>query len=158
MKSYGAEAVFDYNSPTCAEEIKKYTKNGLTYVLDIITDVKSMRLCYACIGRAGGKYTCLEEYPEDLHTRKTVKPELVMGISILGGRIALDYPYGSEASPERRRLGVKWYVDFQTALNSGKIRSHPVKVFPGGFDGMLEGLEVLKNKQVSGEKLVVRIQ
>ncbi len=117
-----------------------------------------MKLCYGCIGRAGGKYTCLEAYPEDLHTRKTVTPNLVMGISILGKTIALDHGYGSEASPERRKLGVKWYQDLQKALDAGKIRSHPVRIFPGSFQGILEGLKLLKSRQVSAQKLVVRIE
>lgn len=117
-----------------------------------------MKLCYAAIGRAGGRYTCLEAYAEHLHTRKTVTPDLVMGISILGRRIALEQGYGSEADPEKRKFGVEWYQTLQKLLDDGRIRSHPVRVYPGGFQGMLEGLKMLKNRQVSGQKLVVFVE
>lgn len=157
VRSYGAVEVFDYRDPEVAENIRRYTKNALRYVLDVITEVKTMKHCYAAIGRAGGKYTCLENYPEHLHTRRTVKPELVMGIAILGKRIALDHGYGSDANPELRDFGVAWYQTLQRLLDEAKIRSHPIKVLPGGFQGILEGLPLLKSKAISAQKLVVRI-
>lgn len=157
VRSNGAEAVFDYREPDVAEQIKAYTKNSLWYVLDVITEAKTMKHCYAAIGRAGGKYTCLEAYPEHLATRRTVKPELVMGIAILGKEIALDHGYGSGANPELKDFGVAWYRTLQKLLDDGKIKSHPIKVLPGRFEGILAGLPVLKSKAVSAQKLVVRI-
>ncbi|KAI1323051.1 hypothetical protein F5Y16DRAFT_19975 [Xylariaceae sp. FL0255] len=35
---YGAEMTFDYESPTCATDIKSYTKRRLGHVLDIVVD------------------------------------------------------------------------------------------------------------------------
>jgi NADPH:quinone reductase-like Zn-dependent oxidoreductase len=158
VRKNGAEEVFDYRAPDVAERIKAYTKNTLRYVLDIITEVKSMKHCYAAIGRAGGRYTCLEKYHEQLHTRKTVKPELVMGITILGKRIALDHGYGSEANPELREFGVGWYQIVQQLIDQGKIRPHPIRVYPGRWEGILEGLELLRNRKISAQKLVVLIE
>ncbi|KFZ23608.1 hypothetical protein V502_01915 [Pseudogymnoascus sp. VKM F-4520 (FW-2644)] len=157
VRSYGADNVFDYNAPDVAESIKAYTKNTLNYALDIITEVKTMKHCYGAIGRAGGKYTCLEKYPEHLHTRKTVTPDLVMGISILGKRIALDHGYGSDENLELREFGVEWYVTLQQLIGEGKLRPHPIKVLPGGFHGILDGLSLLKSRTISAQKLVVEI-
>jgi hypothetical protein len=39
-------------------------------------------------------------------------------------------------------------------LDEGKMRPHPVRLVNGGFDGVPEGLELLRKKQVSGQKLV----
>lgn len=116
-----------------------------------------MKHCYGAIGRAGGKYTCLEKYPEHLHTRKTVTPDLVMGISILGKRIALDHGYGSDENLELREFGVEWYVTLQQLIGEGKLRPHPIKVLPGGFQGILDGLSLLKSRTISAQKLVVEI-
>ncbi|KAH6683992.1 putative zinc-binding dehydrogenase family oxidoreductase [Halenospora varia] len=157
VRSNGAEEVFDYRDPELSDRIRKYTKNALRYVLDVITEAKTMKHCYAAIGRAGGKYTCLENYPEHLHTRRTVKPELVMGIAILGKRIALDHGYGSDANPELREFGIAWYQTLQRLLDEGKLKAHPIRVLSGGFDGILSGLPLLKSKAVSAQKLVVRI-
>ncbi|KAI9708165.1 MAG: putative secondary metabolism biosynthetic enzyme [Bogoriella megaspora] len=157
VKSYGAVELFDYHSPTCAQDIRTYTKNTLAYIIDPMTEVKTMQLCYAAMGRAGGKYCTLENYQQEFCTRRVIHPELVMGMSILGGKIALDYGYESEADPEKRSFGIEWYKEIQQLLDAGKLKTHPVKTLPGGYQGIMKGLQLLKTKQVSGEKLIVKL-
>jgi hypothetical protein len=41
LKYYGAEEAWDYHSPACAADIKKYIKNSFPYTLDCITTVSS---------------------------------------------------------------------------------------------------------------------
>lgn len=107
VESYGAEKAFDYNSPTCAEDIRSYTKNTLQYAMDIIAEVKTTRLCYAAIGRAGGRYVDFELIPDELvkDMRKTVKSDWVLNITMSGSEIAIGGGYGSEANPELRKFG-----------------------------------------------------
>lgn len=42
-------------------------------------------------------------------------------------------------------------------LADGKLKPHPVKLCEGGFQGVLEGLKVVRDGKVSGEKLVYRV-
>lgn len=91
-------------------------------------------------------------------TRKVVKPELVMGMAILGRAVKLDGGYGVEASPDRRRFGIEWFGAMQKVLDNRKLKWHPVRLLPGRWEAILEGLQMLKNKEVSGEKLVVKIE
>ncbi|KAI9848706.1 MAG: putative secondary metabolism biosynthetic enzyme [Sclerophora amabilis] len=156
-KAYGAEQVFDYRSPDCAKEIKAYTRNYLRYVLDPFTDSKSIAVCYGAMSRVGGRYACLEMYPDYLLEKKTVQVGFVMGPALLGHRLALDYGYEREADPEMRAFGVRWYESIQWLLDQGRLKPHPLKVLPGRFDAILEGVEMLKSKAVSGQKLIVRI-
>lgn len=158
VKSYGAVKLFDYHSATCAQDIRAYTTNNLAYIIDPITEPKTTQLCYAAMGRAGGKYCALEAFAEEFCTRKIVKPELVMGMAILGGKIALDYGYESEADPEKREFGIGWYKEMQELLDSGRLKTHPVRPFPGAYQGIMKGLHLLKTKQVSGEKLIVKLE
>ncbi|MCJ1261271.1 hypothetical protein MMC22_001135 [Lobaria immixta] len=155
VKSYGAEAVFDYRSPTCAQDIKSYTRNTLQHVLDPLTEAKTQKLCYECIGRAGGKYVALEMWQEKNHTRPTVEIEFVMGSAIIGDRIALDQGYGSEADPEKRKFGIKYYRDVQKLIDNGTLIAHPSKIIPGAWQGVLDGIEILKSRTISAQKLVV---
>lgn len=157
MKSFGAVKVFDYHSPTCAQDIRAYTQNRLAHIIDPIVEAKTTQLCYAAMGRAGGKYCALEAYADELCTRKVVRPELVMGMAILGKKVALDHGYGSEEDPEKRAFGIEWYREMQELLDSGKLKTHPVRLLPGRFEGILKGLNMLKGKQVSGEKLIVQL-
>jgi hypothetical protein len=158
VKSRGAVKVLDYHSPTCAADIRSYTKNRLAYIIDPMVEARTMELCYASMGRLGGKYCCLEMYNEELRTRNVVKPELVMGMAILGRKVQLEDGYGVDESPERRRFGVEWFSAMRKVMDEGKLTWHPVGLLPGRWDAILEGLALLKNREVSSEKLVVKIE
>lgn len=157
MKSYGANAVFDYNSPTCADDIKKLTRNCLRYVLDPFGEVKTMALCDQAMGRAGGRYTALERY-QGFSEKKTTQRELVMGAVIHGRGLALSEGYEKPADEEMRAWGIECYRSIQHLVDEHKLRPHPIKVLEGRFEAILEGLEMLKRKEISGEKLVVRLE
>lgn len=157
VKSFGADATFDYNSPTCAAEIRKHTRNSLKYALDCISEVDTMTLCYDCLGRTGGKYTRLEPYPEVLHRRKnTVTPDWVLGPTMHGKPITWPPPFERDADDGVRDFARGWFATAQRLLDQGKLRPHPVRVLEG-WGAILEGLDMLERKQVSGEKLVVRL-
>ncbi|KAJ5827801.1 Polyketide synthase enoylreductase [Penicillium robsamsonii] len=155
VKSYGAEEVFNYRSSTCGADIRAYTKNSLRYVIDPFGEVKTMSVCYEAVGRAGGKYCALEQYQEALATRRTVKPFLIMGSSIAGRGLVLPDPYGSPPDPELGAWSLKFYKDLQSLVDEGKLKECPQEILPGKFDAILSGLDRLKNKQVSGKKLIV---
>ena len=158
-QDYGAETCFDYRSPSCASDIKTYTKGNLKFVLDCITEVSSTTICYQAIGRAGGLYVALEIAQESiLATRKTVKPNMVLAIAIFGKPILLDGGYARGPDPELRVFGRKWFEDVQHLLDQGKIRPHPVKIMSGGWDGILKALDSMRYRKVSGEKLVFKIE
>jgi hypothetical protein len=46
----------------------------------------------------------------------------------------------------------------QHLIDDGKLRPSPVRLLPGRFEGILEGLEMLKEGTVSGQKLVVILE
>ncbi|EKG11538.1 Alcohol dehydrogenase superfamily zinc-containing [Macrophomina phaseolina MS6] len=156
VKSYGADAVFDYNSPTCAEDIKKLTRNCLRYVLDPFGEVRTMALCDQAMGRVGGRYTALEKYQE-IEEKKTIKRDMVMGAVIHGkGTTALSDAWGKPADDELHDWGVECYKSIQRLIDAHKLRPHPIRVLDGRFDGILEGLDMLRRKEISAQKLVVR--
>ena len=159
VRSYGAEKAFDYNSPTCSEDIRSYTKNTLQYVIDIITEVKTIRLCYAAIGRAGGRYVGFELIPEELvrDMRKTVKPDWVLGIRMSGLKIAIGGGYGSDPDPELRVWGCEWFRRVETLIHAGKIRPHPLSLQRGGLAAVISGVQRMQRREVSGEKIVYRL-
>lgn len=88
------------------------------------------------------------------NSRKTVKADWVLGISMTGERIALEGAYECEARPERRAFGGRWFALLQEILDSGKIKSHPPKAMPGSFAGVIGGIDILRRRGVSGHKLV----
>lgn len=158
--SYGAAATFDYHSPTCASDIKAHTQNSLRFALDCIGTAQSTALCHEAIGRSGGRYVALERYPESAAAgRRNVRGSWVLGPVMFGRRIEME-GYGREADAEAREFGREWYACVERLAREGKVRVHPPRRL-GGSGGwaraVLEGLEILKMGEVSGEKLVVEV-
>lgn len=155
VKSYGASAVFDFRAPRCTTDIRNYTKNGLKFALDCISTTASMQFCYEALGRAGGKYTALEPYAEAVaQTRKVIKPDWIMGPQMTGKEIAWPEPHWRPADPEMGKFGATWTITLQKLLDSGLIRPHPIIVKQGGLQEVLEGIEDIRSKKISGKKLV----
>lgn len=157
-KSFGAEHVFDYSDPETANSIRKLTGNKLRHALDCITDKDSVALCYAAIGRMGGKYASLELCPEELQTRKAVQAKFVYALEVFGQPISLGKGYDSEGSAELYEFAVSWYKVFQGLMDDGKLRAHPVQLLEGGFESVTEGIKLLGTGSVSGKKLVCLLE
>ncbi|KAJ5634293.1 hypothetical protein N7528_002135 [Penicillium herquei] len=155
VKSYGADLVFDYNSPTCAQDIRTAAKNTLRYILDPFAEARTVRLCQEAMGRTGGRYCALEQYQESLCTRKAIKHELVMGGAITGRGVRLPEPYGIPPRPEIGEWARSWYQSLQKLISAGKIKPAPVEIITGRFEGIMNGLERLRKGEVSGKKLIV---
>lgn len=155
VKSYGATAVYDYKDPSCIENIRKNTRNSLKYVLDCVSEPDTMEFCYKCLSRTGGRYSALEPYAEFLHTRpRTVVPDWVLGPSVLGEAISWPEPFTRKEDEALRRFGVNWFITAQQLLDEHRLVTHPIRVIEGGLEGVVEGLDLLQRKQVSGQKLI----
>ncbi|KAH6629725.1 putative zinc-binding dehydrogenase family oxidoreductase [Boeremia exigua] len=155
VKNYGAEKVWDYRSPTCGQEIRDYTNDELELILDPMTESKTQRLCYQAMGRGGGRYIALEMWQDMNHTRNTIEPTFIMGSCIIGNDIPLGNGYGSVADPEKRKFGIMYYRAVQKLFDRNQLKSHPVRVIPGAWQGVLDGLDLLKARTISAQKLVV---
>ncbi|KAI0439970.1 GroES-like protein [Xylaria telfairii] len=153
---FGAEKVFDYHSPTCAVDIRAYTGNELKYAFDCVTQADTTQLCYSALGRAGGRYVSLEPFRETVAQLRplTIEPSWVMVLTIFGRKVALDGDYGRDARPQDRQFGRKAFAVVQYLLDHGLIDTHPVKIMPGGWEGVIEGVDIVRSQALSGQKLV----
>ncbi|CAG8976339.1 hypothetical protein HYALB_00005746 [Hymenoscyphus albidus] len=160
VKSYGAVAAFDYTHPSCSASTKSHTNNRLKYVLDTIASTATLKLCYEAIGRVGGSYTALEVFNPSMaaNIRKTVKAEWVIGLKLPGKGVELPAGYGSAPDEGCRRFGREWFQTMQRLVDAGRVRAHPPRVMEGGIERILEGVELMRRKEVSGEKLVYHIE
>ncbi|KAK4500049.1 hypothetical protein PRZ48_008235 [Zasmidium cellare] len=156
---FGAEKVFDYKSPDCASEIRRYTQGELAFALDCVSQADTTQLCFSAIGRAGGKYCALEPFRESVaKTRElTLRPSWLMVLTIFGGPVALDGEYGREASAEDREFGRQAFKAVQGLMDRGLIEAHPVKNLKGGWKGVVEGVERIRSQAMSGQKLVCSV-
>ncbi|KAK4150736.1 chaperonin 10-like protein [Chaetomidium leptoderma] len=156
VQEYGAEKAFDYHSPTCGEEIRAYTKNSLEYALDIITEARTIRQCYAAIGRGGGRYVGFELLPDDLIAtmHKTVKADWVIGLEATGLELELPGGYYRKENPELHAWIHTWIKRFAALYEAGKLKPHPMRVNQGGLAKVIDGIGTLQRKEVHAQKLV----
>lgn len=159
VEKCGAEKAFDYHDAQCPELIRKFTGNALDYALDCVCDDGSMQGCYAAIDRAGGAYTTLEPFSKRHHSRKRVRPEWILAVSLFGRDISWKEPYGCAGEPELREFGRDWFRCAQGMLDRGEIHPHPIQTGheQQGFEGIVDGVELIRQRAVSGEKLVYRM-
>lgn len=62
---------------------------------------------------------------------------------------------GYEAMLEDREALVRFYGMLPDLIKEGKVKSIPVEVIEGEFEGLERALGMLREKRVSGRKLVV---
>lgn len=62
---------------------------------------------------------------------------------------------GYKAIPEDRVALVRFYGMLSDLLREGKVKPIPVEVAEGGFEGLGRALDRLREKKISGRKLVV---
>lgn len=154
MKSFGALAAFDYHSPTCAIQIRDFTKCKLAYALDCITETRSMAICYEAISSAGGEYLSLDPFPIRGHIRRSVQPNWVLSLTMYNQPINWKRPFKRDARPGDREFAAQWFQVAQRLLNSGEIQPHPYQVYTDGWGSVEKGVDLLRKGNVSGAKIV----
>ncbi|KAF7548815.1 hypothetical protein G7Z17_g6813 [Cylindrodendrum hubeiense] len=154
-RSFGADVVFDYTSPTAVEDIRAHTRNSLRLAIDCITTPDSTRLCYAALGRAGGRYVALDPYSDAVvATRAIVRPSWVFGLELLGDEIAWPAPHNRKPNHIAENFLGVWSRTMQGLVNRKLIHFHPQIVRDSGLAGALEGLDDIRSKKISGQKLI----
>lgn len=86
-----------------------------------------------------------------------MRADWVVGPLIFGEGSTWPAPWGREPSEELGRFGVRLWRLAQKLVDEGKLHSHPLRVLDGGLEAVKAGMELVRNKQVSGEKIVVRM-
>lgn len=154
LRSLGADAVFDYHSPTVGAEIRATANDCLAHVFDCIASDSSVAISAEAIGGKGGVYSSLlmvKEFP-----RKDVNNRRTLAYTGIGETF---HKGGTEFAADQSHLDfqVKFWELSRELLAQGKIKVHPPEVREGGLEKVLEGAEDLKQNRVSGVKLVYRV-
>jgi NADPH:quinone reductase-like Zn-dependent oxidoreductase len=146
LRSVGADAVFDYKSPTCADDIKNFTDGKLEFSWDCTGYGED--ICVQAMGGPGkGKLASIEplsNYPWTL--AYDVLGETYIG---LGGKLR-------EADPEELEFATMFMEIARGMLSRGELKVIRQTVNKGGMglEGVLFGINEVRNNRVSAEKLV----
>ncbi|KAH7129519.1 chaperonin 10-like protein [Dactylonectria estremocensis] len=153
VKSLGADKVFDYRAADSAAEIRKYTNNNLKLVFDTISLEASAKFSDEALSTEGGEYSALLSIGIE---RANVNDRSTLAYTIVGE----EFFFGKTpfpAKPEDKEFAVTFWDLAIKLLGEGKVKVHKPSVQPGGLKGVLEGLQLMSEDKVSGEKLVYNV-
>lgn len=74
--------------------------------------------------------------------------------------IGEDFEFGDVlvlAKPQDKEFAEKFWMMAEKLFAEDKVKVHPPKVNPGELKGVLDGLNLLREGKVSGEKLVYNV-
>ena len=150
VRSLGADAVFDYNDPDCAADIRRFSQNRLQLAWDTVSLPSSAEICAnALTTGTGARYSSL--LPVQLG-RQDVISTMTLAYTALGE----NFKFGDQdvpASIPDFEFAKTFWESSRELLETGKVKVHPPRLGKG-LRGILHGLELLRTNKVSGEKLV----
>ncbi|KAJ5032448.1 uncharacterized protein L3040_009052 [Drepanopeziza brunnea f. sp. 'multigermtubi'] len=157
-KSLGADAAFDYNSPTCAKDIQEWSQDSIAHVFDCISEGDSPKIAVAAMSTTtGGVYSTLLPVPEEEVKALNAKVEYrsTLGYTVIGESFRFG-PNEVPARPADLEFGKMFWEVARALLEQGKVKVHrpSVNKFGKGFEGILKGMDEMRQGKVSGEKLV----
>lgn len=86
-----------------------------------------------------------------------VKPDFTVGPRVFGEGCTWPAPYGSGPDEELREFGVRLWDVATRLVHEGRLKHHPLRVIEGGFEAIIAGMDMIKEKKLSGTKIVVRM-
>lgn len=154
VKSFGADAVYNYRDANVGAEIAK-AHPEIKFAVDCFSEGKSTKTCDTVIAKNGGQVVTL--LPSTKPTTPSIKHELIMAYTLFGHEFQWLPPVGPKfpANPSDRDLLARFYKVLPRLTNI--LKPMPTTREPGGFDGILPSLDKLREGKVSGGKLVVEI-
>lgn len=152
VKSYGADAVFNYHETNISAEIAKNYPE-IAIAIDCFSEGGSTKICDVVVGQKGGRVITL--LPTTKPTVSTVKHELIMAYTLFGHAFQWLPPVRPKfaADPLDRDVLVRFYAALPQLTTV--LKPLPVTLEAGGFIIVLPGLNTLREGKVSGSKLVV---
>ncbi|GIK06337.1 hypothetical protein Aspvir_001985 [Aspergillus viridinutans] len=154
VKRYGADAVYDYRSPTAAGEIAKAYPN-ITRALDCFSEGGSTTFC-ANVMRKGKVITLLDQGKPN---KPDIEYKFLMVYTVFGRQFSMMAPLGPSFSvaPSDRQALRQFYAGLPE-LCRDDVRPPPITTTQGGFKEIFEGLNTLRKGEGRGTKLVVELE
>jgi len=154
------DAAFDYNSPTCSQDIKSWSQDSIRHALDCISEGSSPDITIPAMSSQGGVYSTLLPIPADKVKKLNSKVEIksTLGYTVVGEYFKFG-PQEMPAKPEDFEFGKMFWELSRELLWEGKVEAHRLSVnkYGKGFEGVLKGMDAMRQGKVSGEKLVFTV-
>jgi NADPH:quinone reductase-like Zn-dependent oxidoreductase len=155
VKSRGADEVFDYNDPECGNKIRKFTENKLKYAWDTVGLDESSKVCGEALS-SKGEGCHYGTILRNKSPREDVKYTSTLMYTVFGEKFD-KFGFAIPAIQNDFEFGKMWMGLTEKLVSEGKLKPHPAKVGKGNLEGILEGLDEMKQGKVRGEKMVYSV-
>lgn len=157
LKSLGADAVFDYRSPTVVQDVAAAAGGELTVAWDCISEGESFKIAAGAFSPKGGKLGTL--LPVDVEAVHAINPNIEVAVTLaytIMGQAFERYGSYSPPKPEDNKFAKEWRDLVEPLFREGKVKPVKVEVNRGGsgLEGVLVGLDEVRLNKVSGGKLI----
>ncbi|VDC06820.1 unnamed protein product [Peniophora sp. CBMAI 1063] len=168
VKALGASHVFDYKDPEVASKIQAAAgEKGIIYALDTVAENGTTDTTIDAMSHTrDSKVIVLLPVSDATQKRRSnVKVELTLGYTILGYPIHFAHTAHFPARPDDK-AAIQAYCanDILRVLEGWKagegaprFKTQRLRVLNPGFDGLEEGLKIMRDGAYGREKLVCRI-
>ncbi|KAM0547475.1 hypothetical protein ACHAPJ_010348 [Fusarium lateritium] len=158
LKSLGADHVLDYKSSTLVDDVLRLAGGPLLYTFDTYPDDNSAAISAAVLSRSGdAKYVGLIPGPEKEVKRlnPAVDAHSILAYSAFGNPYVYEKKY-FDVVPGEFEFQKKFIVLAEKLFAEGLVKAPRVFLNRGGngLEGVLHGLEEVRDGKVSGGKLV----
>lgn len=154
LLSLGADKVFDYRDKDVIEQLKKAGNGRIKYALDCVSLPETLQSIYDAT--EGSENVTIDNLLFLNEKSISTKPSHKVKITSTDGYI-IDgrRHFGHVASAEMLDSFLEFYKNILPSI-MGKIRAAPLRVLPRGLESANEGLGLLIENKVAGQKLVFR--
>lgn len=144
------------HDPECGKKINSLTNNSLSLVLDTIATRATAQICAQAMTSVPSPNNIYINLMDIAFPRPDIKNVFFLGYTVSGEKFEIEGKVW-EAVPEDFELTKKMMVLGEKLVEERRIKAHPSRVMEGGLEGILEGMQLLKEGKVSGAKLVYRV-
>eukprot|EP01116_Phalansterium_solitarium_P020193 TRINITY_DN5891_c0_g1_i1.p1 TRINITY_DN5891_c0_g1~~TRINITY_DN5891_c0_g1_i1.p1 ORF type:complete len:340 (-),score=140.96 TRINITY_DN5891_c0_g1_i1:132-1151(-) len=153
LKSLGADFIFDYHDADVVDQIKKASGDSIEVALDCVSEDQTLAQTADSLSTAKGGRIDVILAPDWSKIRKEIKV-IPSVLYTAFGKALVKFGHPLPAIPEDRVHHVKFQSIISNLLAEGKLKTLPIKLMPGGLDGVQAGFDYMKAGKVRAEKLV----
>ncbi|KAL0570054.1 hypothetical protein V5O48_011909 [Marasmius crinis-equi] len=142
LKGLGATHIIDRKSvliKSLPVEVERVTKTSVKTIYDAVSSTETVEASYATLSEGGDLILVLPT----ARVKSPVEGKKVHNV------------FGGVFTEATRPFGRVMYKKLEQFLEDGTVRPNRVEELPNGLAGITDGLERLRNNEVSGKKLVV---
>lgn len=160
VKSLGADAAFDYKDPECSKQINHYSKDSVKLAFDCIAAGSSTSITVSAMSSQGGVYSSLLPIPDDEVSKANdkVQNKSTLAYTVVGEH----FKFGPNEIPAKQddfEFGKMFWELSTNLLAKGAVKVHrpSVNKFGPGWQGVVKGMDAMREGKLSGEKFVFTI-